>query len=44
MDGWMDGWMDGGKKDGRVVGWMGEGRIGNVGGCLDGSKEGMRLE
>ena len=41
MEGRIDGWMDelnGRKKDGRVVGWMGEGRTGNMGGCMDGRK------
>lgn len=31
--------LNGGKKDGRVVGWMGEGRTRNMGGRMDGTKE-----
>jgi len=40
----MDGWTEW-RKEGWKGSWMdGEGRIGNVGGCMDGRKEGMRIE
>jgi len=39
MDRWMDG-LNGGKKDGRVVGWMGKGGSGMwVGAWMEGRKE-----